>query len=157
PSTKSRWRSSSSSSRAGLSGWWPVGCRCPRAGWLITSTAVAPSAHPLLRRHEPPKPPVPLEPFELVHAPLLECEPGRAREQPHGIGGEDLVRRGRPHDPRRLVYREAADVAADELDLAHVHARSHAQALPGRGARNRHGALESRPRRREGGEEAVPR
>ena len=48
-------------------------------------------------------------------------EPG-AGEQAGRVGDEDLPGPGLAHDPRRLVDGDAAHAAADELDLADVHA-----------------------------------
>ena len=62
-------------------------------------------------------------------SPLSSCvprsskrKPRRSGERTREIGDEDLAGAGGRHDPRRLVHRDAADVRADELDLADVDA-----------------------------------
>ena len=79
----------------------------------------------------------------------------RAGEQASPVGDEYLPRPGEPHDPRRLVYHDPPDSAADDLDLADVDARPHLQPLRLGSAHDRRCAMKRGRGRREGREEAV--
>ncbi len=103
------------------------------------------------------KTPLAVEPFEYVDTAILEAQATRLRDRARDLGHEDLIGRGGAHDPRRLVHRDAADIAVDELDLAEVDAGTHAEPVALRATPNRRRAPQRLARTVEGGEQPVAR
>src|SRR5262249_46173107 len=75
----------------------------------------------------------------------------------HRAGGDDLSRRGDGQDPRRGVYRDAAEVVAPDLALPRVHAGADLEAERGGAVDDRRRAVERARGCVEARQEAVPR
>ena len=74
----------------------------------------------------------------------------------HRLGHGHLGRAGERGDPCADVHREAADLVADPLDLAGVHASAHFETERSNGFDNRGGAVDGAGGSVERGEEPVP-